>query len=539
MTTAATIAAQLMLDASGFTKGMKDSEKAAESFEKKMERVGKKMQKIGATMSIALTLPIAAALKQGVDMASAYEESLSKVNVVFEESGAVIEKWSKDAAKNLGLSQQEALEAAGTYGNLFTAQGMATDAAADMSMALVQLSADLASFNNANPEEVLLALRSGLSGEVEPLKKFGIAMNQAMMQTKAMEMGLGDNIQALTESEKIQVRYAIIMEQTAKAQGDFARTSGGLANQQRILSAQFKDSLRVLGQNLLPIVLKVVQGLNSLLEKFNAAPPFVQKAVLALLVLLALAGPIISFIGTILTFAASLSTLGISLAGIGTFITATLIPAIVALLPVLALVAAAALLVYMVWSNWDTLKVTLEQLWFIIKWGFQQAINAVVTGFQDGMKSIQDKARPVADFLKKTWSNIKMAFQSAFMAIVSIAMRVFNTIRNAILVVVTAIAKLKAAFASIKLPPALTPGSPTPFEMGLRGINKQMSILSAQSMPHMQTGFANLAPVGVTGVGGGRRVNYVDNSRYEAGVTPDVLKLAMQNQTLKLAKALE
>ena len=162
MTTAATVTAQLILDASKFSSGMKGATKDAETFENRMKAVGATMTKIGTAMTAAITVPLAIIGKQAIEMASNYEESLNKVNVVFENSSDVIEKWAKDAAKNLGLSQQAALEAAATYGNLFTAQGMGVDQAAEMSVALVNLSADLASFNNANPEDVLLALRSGL-----------------------------------------------------------------------------------------------------------------------------------------------------------------------------------------------------------------------------------------------------------------------------------------------------------------------------------------------------------------------------------------
>ena len=134
MATAATIAARLVLDSSDFDKGISGAGKTADKFVSKMEKVGAKMQKVGAVMSAAFTLPIVLALKKGVDLASGYEEALNKVDVVFEDSAKVIEDWSRDSAKSLGLSQGAALEAAGTFGNLFTAQGMGVSQAADMSV---------------------------------------------------------------------------------------------------------------------------------------------------------------------------------------------------------------------------------------------------------------------------------------------------------------------------------------------------------------------------------------------------------------------
>ena len=203
---------KLGLDSAELDSGLAKTESSVSS---RMKNIGSSMMKTGGIMTAGLTLPIiAAGVKMGA-LASDMEESINKVNVVFGESAGEIQSWAKTAATSLGMSSQQALEAAGTYGNLFRAMGLGLDLAADMSKAVVGLAADLASFNNASPEETLLALRSGLSGEMEPLKKYGVAMNETAMKTMAMKMGFGDNIQALSEAEKVQVRYAVIMSQTS------------------------------------------------------------------------------------------------------------------------------------------------------------------------------------------------------------------------------------------------------------------------------------------------------------------------------------
>lgn len=201
-----------------------------------------------------------------IDLASDFAESQSKVRVVFGESSGAVEEFAKNASRNLGLAQGKALEATGTFGNFLQSMGLLRPAAADMSMDMVTLAGDLASFNNANPEEVLTALRSGLSGEAEPMKRFGVALNETAVKAKAAELGLGGLSGELTESEKIQARYAIIMEQTAMAQGDFARTSDGLANKQRIQAAQMEDLKVKVGNVLLPIKLLATEGLLKLVE---------------------------------------------------------------------------------------------------------------------------------------------------------------------------------------------------------------------------------------------------------------------------------
>ena len=194
--------------------------------------------------------------------ASDLEESMSKVSVVFGQNAAEVQAWSASAARSFGQSKQQALEAAGTYGNLFQAFGVGRAESTKMSKSLVELAADLASFNNTSVDDALIALRSGLSGETEPLKRFGVAINDARLKEEALRMGLIKTTkEALTPGAKAQAAYALIMHDTALAQGDFARTSGGLANQQRILSASIKDLKAGLGTALLPVVTAFVKVL--------------------------------------------------------------------------------------------------------------------------------------------------------------------------------------------------------------------------------------------------------------------------------------
>ena len=187
--------------------------------------------------------------------------------------------WASTSATAIGQSQQQALEAAGTFGNLFTALKIGGPAAATMSTSLVNLAGDLASFNNVSPQEALDALRSGLTGETEPLKRFGVNMNEATLKAKAMELGISKGTGVLDPAAKAQAAYALIMEQTTTAQGDFARTSDGLANQQRIMAAQFENTKANLGTALLPVMTQAAGIANSLVSAFNALPGPLQAVV--------------------------------------------------------------------------------------------------------------------------------------------------------------------------------------------------------------------------------------------------------------------
>ena len=201
--------------------------------------------------------------KNLIDAASNLEESQSKVNVVFGQSSKAVTDFASTAAKSMGISKQAALEATGTYGNLLQAFGTSQPKAVEMSTTLVQLAADLASFNNTSVDAAIQALRSGLSGETEPLKKYGVAINDARMKQEALNMGLYSGKGNLDVYAKTQAAYALILKDSSLAQGDYARTSDGVANTQKTLKAQFDDLRATLGTALIPVyksLLGVVQN---------------------------------------------------------------------------------------------------------------------------------------------------------------------------------------------------------------------------------------------------------------------------------------
>jgi hypothetical protein len=217
------------------------------------------------TMAIAGTAAagaVAAASFKLVQQASNLEESQSKVNTVFGNSAFIIDNFAKTSAASFGITKQAALEASGTFGNLIQAFGIGEGQAANMSITLVQLAADLASFNNTPIEEAIIALRSGLSGEAEPLKRFGVAINDTRLKQEAFNMGLYDGKGALDITAKTQAAYALILKDTNLAQGDFSRTSEGFANQMRILQASLSDAATEVGLVLLPYFKEFVGFIN-------------------------------------------------------------------------------------------------------------------------------------------------------------------------------------------------------------------------------------------------------------------------------------
>ncbi|MPZ89408.1 MAG: hypothetical protein GEU81_15330 [Nitriliruptorales bacterium] len=199
-------------------------------------------------------------LKGAVTAASDLNENMNKTAVIFGEASASVIAFGEQAF-NIGLSKNEAIGAAAAYGNMFNTLGLASDESAGMSIRMVELAADMASFNNEDPSDMLDRIRSGLAGEAEPLRQFGVLLSEAAVKEKAVEMGLVGVGQELTEAQKVQARYALILEQTTAQQGDFARTSDSLANQQRELNARFSDLSANIGLVLLPVVTGMVGAL--------------------------------------------------------------------------------------------------------------------------------------------------------------------------------------------------------------------------------------------------------------------------------------
>jgi len=218
-----------------------------------------------------------------INQASDIQEASTKLTAVFGDGTDAVNQFAGAGAKALGQSSLEVKNAAATFGVFGKAAGLAGTENAKFSTDLVSLSTDLASFYNEDPSAVVEALGAGLRGEAEPLRRFGILMDDATLRNKALAMGLTTTTKdALEPQQKVLAAQALIMEQTSLAQGDFARTSGGLANQQRILAAQWTDMKGKLGQAFLPAVTGVVVALNDklmpLLDKVaTAVPEFVAK----------------------------------------------------------------------------------------------------------------------------------------------------------------------------------------------------------------------------------------------------------------------
>lgn len=591
-TSLSNLLALLSLDASAYYKELDNSRKKTDSF---ADKLTKGFNAVGGAVVGGLALAAGATagfLASSIEPASDLNETISKTTVVFGESSKAILDWGQSSATALGMSQNTALGAASTFGNLFRAMDISEEQSANMSTSIVELAADLASFNNMDPTEVLDKLRAGISGESEPLKTLGVNINQAMIENKAMEMGLWDGVDALTAAEKAQASYALIMEQTTLAQGDFARTSDGLANQQRILTAGFEDLKAKIGTAVLPIAntfMNVMLGLfnNSSVQKgLQVVTEWLQKisdafaegygfanslsdGLVNVLFALNMDWAADGLMSAIMMFndfkdwlsnnqgvmVGALSALGVAVLSFGVSAATAAWTAMAPLLPVLAVmlaIGAVAYLVYEAWTNnWGGIRDTVSNIWSSLQPVFEnlrqwlsEAIPAALQWMSDTWSNVVLPAiQAVWSFLQANVFPILGAIADVVSAVLEVAFRawigyiqnvtipqlqvMWAFFKDKILPVIKDVAgwlndKLGPAFKwvgekigdvvewlrelasklrNIELPDWMTPGSPTPWEIGLLGVQNALDSLSRSSLPQFETALAlQPVPVGAGGV---------------------------------------
>lgn len=435
---------------------------------------------IGAVTALA-GLQVVKFFKDTIENASDLNESTSKLQVVFGKASQSVLAFGKDSATSMGISQRTYRDTVGTLGNLLVSLKLPQTEAANMSTKMVKLAGDMASFNNTSPVDALEAIRSGLVGETEPLRAYGVNLNDAQLRQEAVSLGLEKTTKnVLPPAIRAQAAYALILDQTKTAQGDFSRTSTGLANSQRILSAEWDDITTKIGQLFLPIVVKLVaviktnvmpaltdfvnglQGGGGIGGQFAAAGAAIRTFLGDLQSFISVLNQnktaVIAFAGTLVTAKIAIEALAVATRAWAAIQTAVAFVQLaigirsaadaMALLDVamdanpigLVVVAIAALVAGLVlaWQHsetfrnviigtWDAIKVAALFLWhnvFDPLWhGIEAAFNGIVAAAKLWWSAIQtefDLARAgvglVVGFFQALWTGIKAVFDGIVVA---------------------------------------------------------------------------------------------------------------------------
>ncbi len=240
----------------------KEAKKTGDRFEDTVEDTmdGAEKSVSGTAAKIAKAIGSAFVVKQAIEfgkaavgVASDLNEVQNVVDTTFGDGSVKIDEWAKNAAEAFGESELQAKQFTSTLGAMFKSMGVGQADMEEMSMSLAGLAGDMASFYNLDPTEAFEKLRSGISGETEPLKQLGINMSVVNLEAFAMSEGITKSYQEMTQAEQATLRYQYIMSATADAQGDFADTSDSFANQQRILQLEIQTLAAEIGNDLMPI----------------------------------------------------------------------------------------------------------------------------------------------------------------------------------------------------------------------------------------------------------------------------------------------
>lgn len=275
---------QILVTADG--KGaVREFAKIGASAEKELGRTDDRIKKLSSGLvsngtQIALAGGIATAGVFALARAAGdYEEAASAAGVIFGDAAEDIEKFGKEAINTAGLSRRAAVEAANTFGTFGKAAGLTGDELADFSTDLTQLAGDLASFKNTSTEDAITAIGAALRGESEPIRRYGVLLDDATLKQEALELGIYDGVGALDQQTKVLAAQAAIFKQTTDAQGDYQRTSESLSNQTRAFTAQI-DNLKVgLGEGAVPVFSELVSVANDALLSFQNLNPQTQDLV--------------------------------------------------------------------------------------------------------------------------------------------------------------------------------------------------------------------------------------------------------------------
>lgn len=249
---------KLAIQDAQFRKGLAGAQKLLENFGNGVQVLGRAMAGVGA-IATGMGAAIMASLNPAIQAASSLGETVSKAGQIFgKESMPQLLAFAETAADTFGQSKQQALDAAATFAIFGKSAGLSGDALVGFSTKLVTLASDFASFYDKSPEEAIVAIGAALRGESEPIRQFGVLLDDATLRAKAMELGITKTTKdALKPFQRVLAAQAVILAQTTDAQGDYIRTSNSLANQQRSIAAQWKDIQAAIGEALLP----TMQGL--------------------------------------------------------------------------------------------------------------------------------------------------------------------------------------------------------------------------------------------------------------------------------------
>ena len=368
----------------------------------KVARIGSTFQTIGGAISIGITAPVMAAGTAAYNMAADFEDALGATDQIFKSSAEEVKKWAGNLETYFGISKKEALEYSNLMGSmLINIGGLTEEQAAKQGAKLIELAGDLTAMYGGRTQDAVRALTGALKGNNTMLDNYGLAVNDALIKTRALEMGLVKQGQEMSLAAKQAATLSLIYEQTSAAQGQAAREANGASGSLRALRTEITNLTTELGAALLPIITPLISRLKDMVAGFREMSPGMQQTIVKVAAVVAALGPLMVALGSVMKLAPL----------VGTAFTAMTGPIGIA---VAAVAGAAALII----KNWDSIKAYFttgagSKLWKSISEAANQLWQRLSTIFG-----------AIRDFVIGVWdrigNNVTALVQNAFNIVLSV-----------------------------------------------------------------------------------------------------------------------
>ncbi len=395
----------------GFEKQLNETAKATDTWKNKLDKaqtslknVGAKMTDMGKNLSMKVTAPIVAVGAASFKMAADLQDAMGATDQIFAQASDSVKKWADGLDSYYGIAESEALEYANMMGSMLkNIGGLTEEEAAKQAQTLIKLAGDLTAMYGGTTADAVRALTGALKGNNTMLDNYGMAANDAMVKTKALEMGLYDGTGQMDLATKQAATLALIMEQSGAAQGQAAREAEGASGGMRAFATEVKNLSTDIGQVLLPVITPLIKNLNDLVKRFGDLSPGMKKAIVVIAGLAAAIGPLLILLGTL-----SMAIGAISLP-------------VVAVVAAIGLLIAAIVLLYKQWKeNGEKSKKLIAE--------FAAAIQRTIDNLKNWLSNTWNNIKATAS---SVWNGIKSAILNPIESAKNTIMNIINTIKNA------------------------------------------------------------------------------------------------------------